>query len=92
MPRRKSRANKKPDRQPPGAPPAEPPSTAVAPAERSLFATYMPWQGVGAVVIMLLAHAMRFIHYVNDDAYFTFRYSRFLALGRGPIFNLDEHV
>ena len=33
-----------------------------------------------------------FSHYVNDDAYITFRYSRHLAEGAGPYFNVGEHV
>ena len=30
--------------------------------------------------------------YWLDDAFITFRYSRFLALGRGSYFNIGEHV
>jgi hypothetical protein len=33
-----------------------------------------------------------FWHHVNDDAFITFRYSRFLATGHGPYFNVGEHV
>ena len=29
---------------------------------------------------------------INDDAFITFRYSKFLELGRGPYFNIGEHV
>ncbi|HEU0107576.1 MAG TPA: hypothetical protein VFT38_15460 [Vicinamibacteria bacterium] len=47
-------------------------------------------------LLLLLAtfalHAVRFGHYVNDDAYITFRYSRSLAIGNGPYFNSGEHV
>lgn len=45
-----------------------------------------------AAVVLFLFHAHTFWRYVNDDAYITFRYSRFVALGRGPYFNLGEHV
>ena len=52
----------------------------------------------GAAVGLLLAlgvytaHAFSFRHYVNDDAYITFRYSRFLWQGLGPYYNAGEHV
>ncbi|MDH3890930.1 MAG: hypothetical protein OEV49_07570 [candidate division Zixibacteria bacterium] len=48
-----------------------------------------------ALVVILagyFAHAWSYHHYVNDDAYITFRYSRSLADGLGPFFNLDESV
>jgi hypothetical protein len=45
-----------------------------------------------AIVGVYVAHAAAFWHYVNDDAYITFRYSRFLADGLGPYFNAGEHV
>lgn len=45
-----------------------------------------------AVVGGYVAHAWYFRAYVNDDAYITFRYSRFLAEGRGPYYNVGEHV
>ena len=45
-----------------------------------------------AVVVLYAWHASLFWPYVNDDAYITFRYSRFLAMGRGPYFNVGEHV
>ncbi len=48
--------------------------------------------GVAAAVVGFVAHAAYLWHYVNDDAYITFRYSRFLALGRGPYYNVGEHV
>ncbi len=47
---------------------------------------------LAALVAVYLAQASLFAAYVNDDAYITFRYSRFLALGRGPYFNFGEHV
>lgn len=43
-------------------------------------------------VASYLLHARYFSVYVNDDAYITFRYSLFTALGRGPCYNLGEHV
>jgi arabinofuranosyltransferase len=53
-------------------------------------------RAVLATLLLLLAtfafHAVRFGHYVNDDAYITFRYSRSLATGNGPYFNPGEHV
>ena len=51
-----------------------------------------------AVALLLVAslafaaHATRYLDHQNDDAYITFRYARFLALGRGPYFNPGEHV
>jgi hypothetical protein len=48
-----------------------------------------------ALLVLLgifVLHALRFGHYVNDDAYITFRYSRSLASGNGPYFNPGEHV
>jgi hypothetical protein len=45
-----------------------------------------------AVVMLYVAAALQFWHYVNDDAYITFRYSRQLAAGHGPYFNPGEHV
>jgi hypothetical protein len=45
-----------------------------------------------AVLGVFLSHTLLFWSYVNDGAYITFRYSRFLALGRGPYFNPGEHV
>jgi len=44
------------------------------------------------VVAVYLVRCGVFWHYVNDDAFITFRYSRFLAIGRGPYFNIGEHV
>ena len=37
-------------------------------------------------------HALSFWHYVNDDAYITFRYSRNLVDGLGPVYNAGERV
>jgi hypothetical protein len=47
---------------------------------------------LAAAVLGFIVQAAYFWHYVNDDAYITFRYSRFLALGRGPYYNVGEHV
>ena len=38
------------------------------------------------------AHCVHFLHYVNDDAYITFRYARSLAEGKGPYWNPGERV
>jgi arabinofuranosyltransferase len=48
--------------------------------------------GLLAVLAVYAAHAWYFRHYINDDAFITFRYSRFVGLGRGPYFNVGEHV
>jgi len=48
--------------------------------------------GLGAVVAVYLIRCGAFWQHVNDDAFISFRYSRFLALGRGPYFNVGEHV
>jgi hypothetical protein len=48
--------------------------------------------GLAAAVVVYLVRCGVFWHYVNDDAFITFRYSRFLAIGRGPYFNIGEHV
>jgi arabinofuranosyltransferase len=48
--------------------------------------------GLLAMLAVYLAHVWHFRHYVNDDAYITFRYSRFVAMGRGPYFNVGERV
>jgi hypothetical protein len=50
------------------------------------------WPVLLGLVALYLAHCFHFREYVNDDAYITFRYSRFLAMGRGPYFNIGEHV
>jgi|GEM_PF-1233818 len=45
------------------------------------------------VVIIVYAYQVNnYWHYTNDDAYITFRYSRNLASGYGPYYNLGEHV
>ena len=48
--------------------------------------------GLGAVVGVYLTRCWLFWEYQNDDAFITFRYSRFLATGRGPFFNVGEQV
>ena len=53
------------------------------------------WPSVAAGIAALGLYAAHVAYYggqINDDAFITFRYSRFLALGRGPYFNLGEHV
>lgn len=48
---------------------------------------------VGSVVIVAyLALVAVYWTQVNDDAFITFRYSKFLTLGNGPYFNVGEHV
>ena len=44
------------------------------------------------VVAIYLAHAVDYWPQINDDAFITFRYAKFLSLGRGPYFNVGEHV
>jgi arabinofuranosyltransferase len=44
------------------------------------------------VVAIYLAHAIDYWPQINDDAFITFRYAKFLSLGRGPYFNVGEHV
>jgi len=41
---------------------------------------------------LYLIQVKKYISYVNDDAYITFRYSYNLAHGIGPFFNAGEHV
>lgn len=53
------------------------------------------WPSVAAGTAALGTYAAHIAYYwgqINDDAFITFRYSRFLALGRGPYFNVGEHV
>jgi arabinofuranosyltransferase len=59
---------------------------------RKSFETYIAWLLVLAFAVFFLSQVVLFFKYVNDDAYITFRYSRFLAMGRGPYYNLGEHV
>ncbi len=61
----------------------------VAGARRSRGAGWL----LGAVVLVgYVLHAGAFWPQVNDDAFITFRYAKFLALGRGPYYNPGEHV
>ncbi len=53
---------------------------------------WLPLVGLAALVGIYLAQAGYYWHYINDDAYITYRYSRFLAAGHGPFFNIGEHV
>jgi hypothetical protein len=48
--------------------------------------------GLAAAAVVYVVRCGAFWHYVNDDAFITFRYSRFLAIGRGPYYNIGEHV
>jgi len=45
-----------------------------------------------AIVAIYLFQVKYYWHYVNDDAYITYRYSRLLATGNGPYYNIGEHV
>jgi arabinofuranosyltransferase len=45
-----------------------------------------------AVLGVYLGHVVAYWPQINDDAFITFRYSKFLTLGRGPYFNIGEHV
>ena len=57
--------------------------------------TYKLWVvlALGLVVIGgYLATVALYWPQINDDAFITFRYSKFLTLGRGPYFNVGEHV
>ena len=44
------------------------------------------------VIIAYMALVAVYWTQVNDDAFITFRYSKFLTLGHGPYFNVGEHV
>ncbi len=53
------------------------------------------WVVIGCLILVAAVYvgqAFYYWHYVNDDAYITFRYSRLLAMGEGPYFNPGEHV
>ena len=54
------------------------------------------WWIVGGLGLLVsaayLGQVYYFRAYINDDAFITFRYSRFLTLGRGPYYNIGEHV
>ncbi len=52
----------------------------------------VPAIGIMVVVAVYVGCALHFRRYINDDAYITFRVSRFVTLGRGPYFNVGEHV
>lgn len=45
-----------------------------------------------AVLAGYLLHASAYWAQLNDDAFITFRYSRNLVLGRGPVYNRGEFV
>lgn len=44
------------------------------------------------IAALYLSLAFAFRGQINDDAFITFRYARFLATGQGPYFNVGEHV
>lgn len=48
--------------------------------------------GAGVAIGLYLHNAARLFGQFNDDAWITYRYSHFLAAGRGPYFNLGDHV
>ncbi len=52
----------------------------------------LPLLGLLAPLGLYLAQVALYLRHVNDDAFITFRYSRFLASGLGPYFNVGEHV
>ncbi|MCD6386623.1 hypothetical protein J7M23_12715 [Candidatus Sumerlaeota bacterium] len=41
---------------------------------------------------IFITNCLAYWKYINDDAYITFRYSRNLIEGRGPVYNVGEHV
>ena len=45
-----------------------------------------------AVAALYLAHVASYGGQINDDAFITFRYSKHLAQGVGPFYNVGEHV
>ena len=61
-------------------------------ARRSLIGDSAVAMCLLCIVGLYVVHAMSFWHYVNDDAYITFRYAARLAAGLGPYFNEGEHV
>ncbi len=52
----------------------------------------IPFLAAVLVLSLCAVHSAVYWHQINDDAFITFRYSRFLAMGRGPYFNVGEHV
>jgi arabinofuranosyltransferase len=62
--------------------------------ERADDEAWRPWvvAGLLAAIAFYLVRCGVFWEHLNDDAYITFRYSRFLATGRGPYFNPGEQV
>src|SRR3990172_13263565 len=44
------------------------------------------------IITTLLVNILSFWVYINDDAYITFRYSKNLASGNGPVYNVGEKV
>lgn len=52
----------------------------------------IPFLAAALVLSLCAVHTAVYWHQINDDAFITFRYSHFLAMGRGPYFNVGEHV
>ncbi|MCG3132319.1 MAG: hypothetical protein FLDDKLPJ_03156 [Phycisphaerae bacterium] len=50
------------------------------------------WVSAILALATYLALVRPFLPQINDDAFITFRYAKFLALGRGPYFNVGEPV
>ncbi|GMU36896.1 MAG: hypothetical protein KJ057_04220 [Phycisphaerae bacterium] len=50
------------------------------------------WMSAIVALATYLALVRPFLPQINDDAFITFRYAKFLALGRGPYFNVGEPV
>src|SRR3990172_669114 len=44
------------------------------------------------IITTLLVNILSFWVYINDDAYITFRYSKNLSSGNGPVYNIGERV
>lgn len=62
---------------------------------------YLSKKNINNIIILVILLCLIFIYlheawffraYINDDAYITFRYGRFIAMGRGPNFNVGERV
>ncbi|MBW1807006.1 MAG: hypothetical protein JRJ87_02345 [Deltaproteobacteria bacterium] len=55
----------------------------------------LKWISGIILLVIVGAYLYQVIHYwhqINDDAFITFRYSRFLSTGHGPYFNPAQHV
>jgi arabinofuranosyltransferase len=60
--------------------------------QRSRAKTWVIVLGGLIVLGAYVVHVGAYWPQINDDAFITFRYSKFLTLGRGPYFNIGEHV